>query len=53
VVENPEGVNRGVTRLKIDGHAIPYADIALDRDGQRHTVNVVLGKGAATADERT
>jgi cyclic beta-1,2-glucan synthetase len=41
-VENPHGVNRGVVLVELDGEAV-NGDIAVQRDGQDHTVRVVLG----------
>jgi cellobiose phosphorylase len=43
VVENPDGVNRGVVRVEMDGveqttHAVPIVE-----DGGVHEVRVVLG----------
>jgi cyclic beta-1,2-glucan synthetase len=48
-VENPDGVNRGVQALHVDGNAVPSAiaageaRLALLDDGQLHRVQVVLG----------
>ncbi|MBS1105081.1 MAG: phosphorylase, partial [Deltaproteobacteria bacterium] len=44
-VENPRGVCRGVTRLELDGEALPStsAGIPLADDGAVHRVRVVLG----------
>ena len=44
-VENPRGVNRGVTRLEVDGEALPAvgAGVPLADDGATHRVRVVLG----------
>ena len=43
VVENPQGVSRGVTRVDLDGKTVTGRDIAVLRDGREHTVRVVLG----------
>jgi cyclic beta-1,2-glucan synthetase len=49
VVENPNGVNRGVTSLELDGVAQPTpppgspASISLADDGATHHVRVILG----------
>ena len=50
-VENPRGVNRGVTDLKLDGRALPVepARVALVDDGSIHEVRAVIGNGAAGA----
>jgi cellobiose phosphorylase len=42
VVENPEGVNRGVRVLELDGTAI-HGDVPLAEAVGTHTVRVVLG----------
>ena len=44
-VENPQGVSRGVTRLELDGEALPAdgSTVALADDGATHRVRVVLG----------
>jgi hypothetical protein len=45
-VENPDGVNRGVVRLELDGVAIDGPDgpvIPAMDDGRTHHVRVVLG----------
>jgi cyclic beta-1,2-glucan synthetase len=43
VVENPRGVNRGVTRIEVDGVEIEGPLVPLARDGRDHEVRVVLG----------
>lgn len=45
VVENPNGVNRGVSGISIDGVALPAATsrVALVDDGGTHQVRVTLG----------
>ncbi|CAN5718202.1 glucoamylase family protein [soil metagenome] len=43
VVTNPRRVNRGVTRLTVDGNDITGRDIAIIDDGAAHAVAVVLG----------
>ena len=42
-VENPRGVNRGVTLLELDGVPVAGARIPLVADGASHRVRVVLG----------
>jgi cyclic beta-1,2-glucan synthetase len=42
-VENPNGVNRGVTRIELDGVDHTGRDIAVVDDGAAHQVRVVLG----------
>jgi cyclic beta-1,2-glucan synthetase len=44
VVENPGGVSRGVVSTTLDGVVLPQlAPIALQDDGVRHQVKIVLG----------
>jgi cyclic beta-1,2-glucan synthetase len=43
VVENPNGVNRGVVRLELDGVDHTGRDIAIVDDGAVRQVRVVLG----------
>jgi cyclic beta-1,2-glucan synthetase len=44
-VENPRGVNRGVTRMELDGDALTAgtARIGLTDDGVIHRIRIVLG----------
>jgi cyclic beta-1,2-glucan synthetase len=44
-VENPRGVSHGVSRISLDGKALPTSDapIPLADDGATHRVEVVLG----------
>ncbi len=42
-VENPDGVNQGVTEIKMDRKKLDSADIPLLDDGRTHTVIVRLG----------
>jgi cyclic beta-1,2-glucan synthetase len=43
VVENPDGVSRGVKRIEVDGVDCTGRDIPLLDDGSDHSVTVVLG----------
>jgi cyclic beta-1,2-glucan synthetase len=45
VVENPQGVSRGVAYAELDGNALPdgAAGVSLVDDGGNHTVRVILG----------
>jgi cellobiose phosphorylase len=43
-VENPEGVQRGVRRVALDGRILEGKDVALVDDGKQHTIQVILGK---------
>ena len=42
-VENPEGVNRGIWQVLLDGNPLPDKLIPLVDDGQQHAVYVVMG----------
>jgi cellobiose phosphorylase len=42
-VDNPDGVNRGVRRVSLDGEILPSAEIPLNRDGGHHKVGVLMG----------
>ena len=45
VVENPEGVSRGVSRLELDGRPVAgAAEVVLADDGAAHGLRVILGK---------
>jgi len=45
VVENPEGVSRGVSRLELDERLVAgSADVVLADDGIAHRLRVILGK---------
>ncbi len=43
-VENPDGENRGVSLIELDGIAQPSNRITLQDDGQNHSVRVIMGK---------
>ena len=43
-VENPEGVNRGVVRVMLDGEELLEKVIPLSSDGREHEVEVLLGR---------
>jgi cyclic beta-1,2-glucan synthetase len=43
-VENPDGVNRGITQVSLDGRALPDTRVPLLGDGQRHRVVVQMGR---------
>ena len=45
VVENPEGVSRGVSLVELDGVPVTgFVDVVLADDGRAHRLRVVLGK---------
>jgi cyclic beta-1,2-glucan synthetase len=48
VVTNPVGVNRGVSRLELDGVEITGPDVPLTSEASQHHVTVVLGAAAAS-----
>jgi cyclic beta-1,2-glucan synthetase len=41
-VENPDGVNRGVKQVELDGEILPGDEIPLVDDGQQHAVRVLM-----------
>jgi len=50
-VENPEGVCRGVSRVSLDGAALPgEALVPLSDDGREHRVQVLLGRAMRAAE---
>jgi cyclic beta-1,2-glucan synthetase len=42
-VENPQGVNRGIRRVVLDGKPVPGNLIPLAEDGRKHKVHVLMG----------
>jgi cyclic beta-1,2-glucan synthetase len=42
-VENPDGVNRGVKQVTLDGKVLSGGDIPLLDDGRQHKVHVLMG----------
>jgi len=42
-VENPDGVNRGIRQVFLDGNPLPDKLIPLVDDGQQHAVQVLMG----------
>ena len=42
-VENPDGVNRGVRSVDVDGRTMPDGLIPIIDDGGTHQVRVLLG----------
>ena len=42
-VENPDGINRGVKQVALDGEVLPGGDIPLLRDGRQHEVRIQMG----------
>jgi cyclic beta-1,2-glucan synthetase len=52
-VENPHGVEAGVSRVLLDGREAPHGEIHLADDGREHEVRVTLGtEGRSGAGER-
>jgi cellobiose phosphorylase len=42
-VENPDGVNRGVRQMTLDGEVLPQGIVPLQDDGRQHRVQVTMG----------
>jgi cyclic beta-1,2-glucan synthetase len=42
-VENPDGANRGVKQVTLDGEPLSGVDIPLLEDGRRHKVRILMG----------
>ncbi|TEU15606.1 MAG: hypothetical protein E3J21_12770 [Anaerolineales bacterium] len=42
-VENPDGINRGVKQVTLDGELLSGGDIPLLSDGRQHRVRVLMG----------
>ncbi|MEO8520939.1 MAG: glucoamylase family protein [Acidobacteriota bacterium] len=53
VVENPDGVSRGVVRLEVDGVDRTGQDVAVEDDGGSHVVQVLMGAPARTVQGST
>jgi cellobiose phosphorylase len=51
-VENPEGVNRGVRQVLLNGISLPDNRIPLTDDGRQHEVRVVMGSALPTQGEK-
>lgn len=47
-VENPIGISRGVSLVKLDGELQPGEEVRLVDDGQPHNIRVVLGEKPAS-----
>jgi len=45
VVDNPQGVSKGVRTVLLDGQKLPDGKIRLADDGIRHEVRVIMGTG--------
>ncbi len=43
-IKNPEGINRGVINVKLDGTVMENKTIPLTNDGVKHKIEVILGK---------
>ncbi len=43
VVANPNGVNRGIKQVMVDGAILPNNKITLSGDGQQHEVKILMG----------
>ena len=54
VVENPDRVSRGVTRVELDGNDLKDANaIPLADDGVQHRIRIVLGSSVPARDKRS
>ncbi len=42
-VHNPQGVNRGIAQIKLDGKVVSEDHIVLQNDGVRHQIHIELG----------
>lgn len=42
-VENPQGINRGVKQVELDGKVVPEGSIHLEQDGGQHKIRVIMG----------
>jgi cyclic beta-1,2-glucan synthetase len=42
-VENPNGVNRGIKNISLDGNLLPDNLIPLVDNGQQHEVRIMMG----------
>ncbi len=42
-IENPDGVERGVVELRVDGTVVPFGIVAFPTDGRERTVTIRLG----------
>jgi hypothetical protein len=42
-VENPEGANRGIRQILLNGILLPDNRIPLTDDGRQHTLRVLMG----------
>jgi cyclic beta-1,2-glucan synthetase len=51
-VENPDGLEHGVTQVMFDGRHAPSAEIPLDDDGSPHQVQIVLGRSEDALNRR-
>jgi cellobiose phosphorylase len=52
-VLNPEGINRGVKAIFLDGKKLPGGYVPLTDDGVEHEVQVVLGQSTSRLDSTT
>jgi cellobiose phosphorylase len=42
-VGNPDGINRGIRQVLLDGNPLPSSQIPLVDDGKQHVVQVLMG----------
>ncbi len=48
-VDNPDGVNRGVKQVILDGEVLPRNEIPLSDGGQQHEVHILMDQGEEPA----
>jgi cellobiose phosphorylase len=53
IVENPQGVNRGVRQILLNGLPLPDNRIPLTDDGRQHEVRVLMGGTPHPLDQET
>jgi cellobiose phosphorylase len=46
-VENPEGINRGIRQVLLDGNSITGSLVPLVEDGQVHELHVLMGQSVS------
>jgi cyclic beta-1,2-glucan synthetase len=50
-VENPDGVNRGIAAITVDGETLPDSAIHLLDDGREHSVHVRMGDSVEESEQ--
>jgi cellobiose phosphorylase len=52
-VENPDGVNRGIRQIVLNGVSLPDNRIPLTDDGRQHEVGVLMGSALPPRDRKS